>query len=189
MWRSSCECHEEQTPLKSWRIDLTYMIIRCQSSSKQRTGLITALLAIIIRSPDTPLWQEIQIKPPDVLCRGTWTAGHETTQTVHIHHSQLHTTIRNILLMPNVQGVVCAHSWLIRLQVCRGQLSRQWTLLSVAMVPLIYNNWEAVLMRWRGCTHVHPWKMAYRYRGYKPRGIPSPKLLPQVTVSTDKRGH
>ena len=28
---------------------------------------------------DTPSRQEIQIKPPDVLHRGAWTAGHETS--------------------------------------------------------------------------------------------------------------
>ena len=38
-----------------------------QSSSKRRTGLIIAFLALIIRLSDTPSWQEIQIKPPDVL--------------------------------------------------------------------------------------------------------------------------
>ena len=43
-----------------------------KSSSKQRTGLIIAFLALIIRSTDTPLWQEIQIKLPDVLCRRAW---------------------------------------------------------------------------------------------------------------------
>ena len=37
--------------------------------------------------------------------------------------------------LPNVQGVVCAHSWLIRPQVCRGQLSRQGTL-----CPLLWHH-------------------------------------------------
>ena len=82
--------------------------------------------------------------PHDVLCRGAWTAGHKTTKTVWICHSWLHTTTWNILLMPNVEGVVCAHSWLIRPQVYRGQLSRQGTLLSVAIAPLIYTSTIAV---------------------------------------------
>ena len=34
---------------------------------------------IIVRLPDTPLRQEFQIKPPDVLCREVWTTGDETT--------------------------------------------------------------------------------------------------------------
>ena len=43
------------------------------SSSKYRT------CSIIMHLMDTPLWQEIQVKPPDILYRGAWTAGHETT--------------------------------------------------------------------------------------------------------------
>ena len=34
---------------------------------------------VIMHSPDMPLWQKMQIKPPDVLCQWAWTAGHETT--------------------------------------------------------------------------------------------------------------
>ena len=60
--------------LTAWRLRLLN-----QSSSKQRTGLIIAFLTINICSPDTSSWQEIPIKPPDVLCQGVGTAGHKTT--------------------------------------------------------------------------------------------------------------
>ena len=55
----------------------------CESNTtqqKQRTGLIIAFLlgTIIVHLPDMPLWQEIQIKPPDVLSPPRGAAVHET---------------------------------------------------------------------------------------------------------------
>ena len=38
---------------------------------------------IIMHLPDTPSWQEIQIKPSDILCQGTRTAGYKTNFGSH----------------------------------------------------------------------------------------------------------
>jgi len=62
----------------SFHADCLKVRLYNQLSSKQRTGLIIGFLAVIIHLPDTPLWQEIQIKSPDVLCWGAWTVGQET---------------------------------------------------------------------------------------------------------------
>ena len=65
-------------PLLSLVTDASMVMKRCWLLEGKATQLIKQQAEIVA------FLAIIQIKPPDVLCRGAWTAGHETTQRVQI---------------------------------------------------------------------------------------------------------
>ena len=80
---------------------------------------------IIMRSLDTPLWQEIQIRPPDVLRWGAWTAGHETNTQTHTQtHTHTHTCMCvrvcvcvYVCVCVCVRACVCVRVWLTTVSI------------------------------------------------------------------------